>query len=130
MINSFIILTFVSCGSCSLYDNFLLRLNEYKERTLQHSGCGWWQDILRIHYSHDHFCENGLLNTAMKVDDFHMAGVAWILMREWANPGLTNEVQNTLLSRLTSIPWWLDETGMLTNMLTNIIKVSEVPNIL
>ena len=112
--NSFSIVIFFQCSllvSGSPYDEFLSRAEEYKNRALNRSGCGWWQDILRLHFRHENFCEDGLLNEAVEVDDFGMAGVAWITMMEWDNPLLTDRVRNTLLSRLTTMPWWLDEKG-------------------
>ena len=112
--HSFSIVIFFQCSllvSGSPYDDFLSRAEEYKNRAFNRSGCGWWQDILRLHFRHENFCEDGLLNEAVEVDDFGMAGVAWITMMEWDNPLLTDRVRNTLLSRLTTMPWWLDKKG-------------------
>ena len=97
--------------SGSSYDDFLMRVEEYKERSMETTSCGWWQDILRLHFRHQNYCEDGLLSEAMEVDDFGMAGVAWITVMEWDNPLLTDRVRNTLLARLTTMPWWLDEQG-------------------
>ena len=94
----------------SPYVDFLSRAEEYKKQAFE-KGCGWWVDILRLHFRHENYCEDGLLNTAGDVDDFDFAGVAWITMMEWDNPLLTDRVRNTLLSRLTTMPWWLDESG-------------------
>ena len=95
----------------SPYTEFLSRVEEYKERALGGVGCGWWENILRLHYQHSNYCEEGLLTHSVSVDDFEMAGVAWIMVMEWDNPLLTDRVRNTLLSRLTSMPLWLDEAG-------------------
>ena len=111
---SLLIFIFLDCSlvaSGSPYDDFLSRADEYKNRAFNHPNCGWWQDILRLHFQHENFCEDGLLSGAVEVDDFEMAGVAWITMMEWDNPLLTDRVRNTLLSRLTTMPWWLDEKG-------------------
>ena len=95
----------------SPYEEFLERVNEYKKRSLESSECGWWKDILRLHFQHENYCEDGRLTEAMSVNDFERAGVAWITVMEWDNPMLTDRVRNTLLSRLTTMPWWLDEAG-------------------
>ena len=112
VVRVFLSLSLVFSVNGSPQEDFYARVEEYKKRALERSGCGWWEDILRLHFRHENFCENGLLDQAMQVDDFEMAGVAWITMMEWDNPLLTDRVKNTLLSRLTTMPWWLDEQGL------------------
>jgi hypothetical protein len=84
---------------------------EYREAALGSPGCGWWTDILRLHFNHSSYCEAALLEAVPGLDDFQMAGVAWLVNKEWDNPRLSEAVRNSLLARLTSLPWWLDEQG-------------------
>ena len=50
------------------------------------------QDILRLHYRHPGYCEAGLLGTALTLTDFNLAGVSWLVTREWDNPLLSDKV--------------------------------------
>ena len=47
-----------------------------------------------------------------RLDDFHMAAISWLLLKEWDNPMWSEAARNSLLARLTVLPWWLDDQGM------------------
>ena len=47
-----------------------------------------------------------------RLDDFHMAAISWLLLKEWDNPLWSEAARNSLLARLTVLPWWLDDQGM------------------
>ena len=54
-----------------------------------------------------------------RLDDFHMAAISWLLLKEWDNPLWSEAARNSLLARLTVLPWWLDDQGMaIANSLT------------
>ena len=46
-----------------------------------------------------------------RLDDFHMAAISWLLLKEWDNPMWSEAARNSLLARLTILPWWLDDQG-------------------
>ena len=50
-----------------------------------------------------------------RLDDFHMAAISWLLLKEWDNPLWSEAARNSLLARLTVLPWWLDDQGILSN---------------
>merc|ERR1719500_1906367 len=91
------------------YYEFRQRVNEYKSRSLESTNCGFWQDVLRLSQGHERYCEDGLMSVMEDFDDFNMAGISWIVSREWDNPLLSERVKNSILSRLVSTNWWLDE---------------------
>ena len=52
-----------------------------------------------------------------RLDDFHMAAVSWLLLKEWDNSMWSEKARNSLLARLIILPWWLDEQGLDTTSL-------------
>ena len=45
-------------------------------------GCGWWTNILKLHYeAYDGECEGQMIEDIADADDFQMAGVAWLMLR-------------------------------------------------
>ena len=46
-----------------------------------------------------------------RLDDFHMAAISWLLLKEWNNPMWSEAARNSLLARLSILPWWLDDQG-------------------
>ena len=79
--------------SSTPYYDFLFRLEEFKTRALESEGCDWWKDILKLHFRHETFCEEGLVGKIHDLDDFEMAGLSWIMVHEWRNPLLLEHVK-------------------------------------
>ena len=75
------------------YYDFLYRLQQFKTRALEGGGCDWWRDVLKLHFRHETFCEEGLLGKIHELDDFEMAGLSWIVTHEWRNPLLSDTVK-------------------------------------
>ena len=75
------------------YYDFISRINEFKVRAVETTGCGLWQDVLRLHLRHDNYCEQGLMSKVAEFDDFEMAAYSWVVAREWNNPLLTENLK-------------------------------------
>ena len=75
------------------YYDFLYRLEQFKTGALEGGGCDWWRDVLKLHFRHETFCEEGLLDKIHDLDDFEMAGLSWIVSHEWRNPLLSDTVK-------------------------------------
>ena len=62
------------------------------------------------------YCDEELVvEDSDRLDDFHMAAISWLLLKEWDNPLWSEAARNSLLARLTVLPWWLDDQGILSN---------------
>ena len=57
-----------------------------------------------------------------RLDDFHMAAVSWLLLKEWDNSMWSEKARNSLLARLIILPWWLDEQGLDTTSLLFLLR--------
>ena len=88
----FLFLLIVSVCGTPYYD-FLSRINEYKVRAVETTGCGLWQDVLRLHLGHANYCEEGIMAKVAEFDDFEMAAFSWIVSKEWNNPMLTEKLK-------------------------------------
>ena len=86
-------LIFLSVTGSTPYYLFIMRVSDFKNRSLETTGCGLWQDILRLHMRHERYCENGILSKLSEFDDFEMAAISWIVSKEWDNPLLTDDIR-------------------------------------
>ena len=86
------LLSIVSINSTPYYD-FISRIQEYKARAVETTGCGLWQDVLRLYEGHEKYCEEGILSKVAEFDDFEMAAFSWIVTREWNNPLLSENLK-------------------------------------
>ena len=93
ILSQVITLSLLQVASATPYYDFLYRLEEFKTRALDGGGCDWWRDVLRLHFRHEEFCEEGLLDKIHDLDDFEMAGLSWIVSQEWRNPLLSDSVK-------------------------------------
>ena len=86
-------LSFLSVAGSTPYYEFISRVSDFKNRALETTGCGLWQDVLRLHLRHEKYCEAGILSKLSEFDDFEMAAISWIVSKEWDNPLLTDDVR-------------------------------------
>ena len=103
ILSQVITLSLLQVASATPYYDFLYRLEEFKTRALDGGGCGWWRDVLRLHFRHEEFCEEGLLDKIHDLDDFEMAGLSWIVSHEWRNPLLSDSVKVIITRNITNI---------------------------
>ena len=103
----------------------MIRVEQYKEKALTAPGCGFWREVLRLHHKvlkksspnikviqAPGYCDEELVvEDGDRLDDFHMAAISWLLLKEWDNPMWSEAARNSLLARLTILPWWLDDQG-------------------
>ena len=86
-------LCFLSVIGSTPYYEFMERVSYYKNRSLESSGCGLWQDVLRLHLRHENYCEDAIMGKLSEFDDFEMAAISWIVSKEWDNPLLSDDVR-------------------------------------
>ena len=92
-VRALVLCCLLSVSSSTPYYDFLFRLEEFKARALEDSRCDWWRDVLKLHFRHETFCEEGLVDKIHDLDDFEMAGLSWIVTHEWRNPLLSEHVK-------------------------------------
>ena len=72
ILSQVITVSLLHVASATPYYDFLYRLEEFKARALDGGGCDWWRDVLKLHFRHETFCEEGLLDKIHDLDDFEI----------------------------------------------------------